>query len=68
MNIIFSYFEAFSIIEWVLGASFLFFFIIQILYFLFLFRKPQAIEKKRDEIIVGEADLPGISVKVTSKN
>ena len=68
MNIIFSYFEAFSIIEWVLGASFLFFFIIQILYSLFLFRKPQAIEKKREEIIVGEADLPGISVIVTSKN
>lgn len=68
MNIIFSYFEAFSIIEWVLGASFLFFFIIQILYSIFLFRKPQAFDKKREEIIVDEADLPGISVIVTSKN
>ena len=68
MNIFFSYFEAFSIIEWVLGASFLFFFIIQILYSIFLFRKPQAFEKKREEFIVDEDELPGISVIVTSKN
>ena len=68
MNIFFSYFEAFSIIELVLGASLLFFFIIQILYSLLLFRKPQAFEKKREEIIVDDADLPGISVIVTSKN
>lgn len=68
MNIFFSYFEAFSIIEWVLGASLLFFFIIQILYSIFLFRKPQAFEKKREEIIVDEDELPGISVIVTSKN
>ena len=68
MNILFSYFEAFSIIEWVLGASLLFFFIIQILYSIFLFRKPQAFEKKREEIIVDEDELPGISVIVTSKN
>lgn len=68
MNIFFSYFEAFSIIEWVLGASLLFFFIIQILYSIFLFRKPQAFEKKREEFIVDEDELPGISVIVTSKN
>lgn len=68
MNILFSYFEAFSIIEWVLGASLLFFFIIQILYSIFLFRKPQAFEKKREEFIVDEDELPGISVIVTSKN
>ena len=68
MNIFFSYFEAFSIIEWVLGASFLFFFIIQILYSIFLFRKPQAFEKKKEDIFVDEAELPGISVIITSKN
>lgn len=68
MNIFFSYFEAFSIIEWVLGASLLFFFIVQILYSIFLFRKPQAFEKKREEFIVDEDELPGISVIVTSKN
>lgn len=68
MNIFFSYSETFSIIEWVLGASLLFFFIIQILYSIFLFRKPQAFEKKREEFIVDEDELPGISVIVTSKN
>lgn len=68
MNIFFSYFEAFSIIEWVLGASLLLFFIVQILYSIFLFRKPQAFEKKREEFIVDEDELPGISVIVTSKN
>lgn len=68
MNIFFSYFESFSIIEWVLGSSLLLFFLIQILYSIVLFRKPQAVEKKRAEFFVDEDKLPGISVIVTSKN
>lgn len=68
MNIVFSYFESFSIIEWVLGASLLLLFLIQILYSIVLFRKPQAFVKKREEIFIDETELPGISVIVTSKN
>ncbi|HHX31813.1 MAG TPA: glycosyltransferase [Bacteroidales bacterium] len=68
MNIFFSYFESLSIVELVLGASLLLFFIIQVLYSLILFRKPQAFEKKREERNIDEAELPGISVIITSKN
>jgi glycosyltransferase involved in cell wall biosynthesis len=68
MDIIISYIESFSIIEWVLSIALFLFFIIQILYSLVLFRKPPAYEKKREEIIVDETELPGISVIVTSKN
>lgn len=68
MNIFFSYFESLSIVELVLGASLLLFFIIQVLYSLILFRKPQAFEKKREERNIDESELPGISVIITSKN
>ena len=68
MDIIFSYVESFSLIEWVLSTALLFCFLVQILYSIVLFRKPQAHEKKREEKIVEESELPSISVIITSKN
>ena len=41
MDIIISYIESFSIIEWVLSIALFLFFLIQILYSLVLFRKPK---------------------------
>ena len=68
MDIISSFVESFSIIEWVLYAALLILFIIQIFYSLALYRKPQTYEKRREENIVEQTELPGISVIITSKN
>lgn len=68
MDIIFSYVESFSLIEWVLCASLLFFFTMQIYFYISLYRKPQAYEKKREVGTVDESVLPGISIVITSKN
>jgi cellulose synthase/poly-beta-1,6-N-acetylglucosamine synthase-like glycosyltransferase len=68
MDIIISYIESYSIIEWVLSITLFLFFLIQILYSLILFRKPQAYEKRREANIVYDEELPAISIIITSKN
>ncbi|NLY24506.1 MAG: glycosyltransferase [Bacteroidales bacterium] len=68
MDIIFSFFSQLSVVEWVLGAVLLFFFFIQLLFHLLLYRKPYIYERKRKETAISGEELPGISVILTSKN
>ena len=68
MDLIFSFFTQISVTEWILGGALLFFFIIQILFLLCLYKKPYDYERKREVAVIADEALPGISVIVTSKN
>lgn len=68
MDIFFSYVTRISPGEWVLYGSLLIFFLIQLFFWLSVFKRPYKYEKKRKEIMVPEDVLPGISVIITSKN
>ena len=61
-----------SIYEWVIIAFYLIFFIIQLFYYLFLFRKPylhadKSVEKD-DTVNKSIEELPGMSIIITAKN
>lgn len=58
----------FSIIEWSILSGLLLFFIIQLLFYFLLYRKPYVYEKKRIAKSVPDTDLPPISVVIASKN
>ena len=68
MEILLTYVESLSVVELALIVALLLFFILQILFSLVLFRKPQSYEKKRAVTMLSESELPGISVVITSKN
>lgn len=53
---------------WILYGCLLLFFLIQLFFHLFIYRRPYRYEKKREELPVPEDTLPGISVIITSKN
>ncbi|WP_294070838.1 glycosyltransferase [Proteiniphilum sp. UBA1028] len=62
------FFSTLSLFEWTLGGTLLLCFLVQLFFYLFLYRKPYAYERKRNETPLPEEDLPGISVIITSKN
>ncbi len=63
-----SYIAQLSLQEWLLYGGLLFFFLIQLLFYLIVYRRPYRYEKQRGEILVTDDQLPGISVIITSKN
>lgn len=71
MNIV-SFFNQISIYGWIIIGLYLLFFIVQVLYYLYLFRKPHqhATKRKPSDNAVREChkELPGISVIITAKN
>ncbi len=71
MNIT-SFIDKISIFEWVVIGLYLTFFIIQLIYYLYLFRKPYQHAENNDTvnntIEESEKELPGISIIITAKN
>lgn len=57
-----------SDLDWILGGAILLCFLIQLIFWLFVYRRPYGYEKKRQASSKHEDELPGISVIVTSKN
>lgn len=59
-----------STLEWVVIGLYLVFFIVQLIYYLYLFRKPYQHAKKNPALndIIDENELPGISIIITAKN
>lgn len=70
MNI-FSNIYNFTIYEWVLVGLYLFFFIVQLVYYLYLYRKPYRYLSKNnndESKQLNKAQHPGISIVITAKN
>src|SRR5690606_19903275 len=67
-----SFFYRISIYEWIIIGIYLFFFIVQLFYYLYLFRKPYQHAAKiytaNDNIDNVETDLPGVTIIITAKN
>ncbi|MGI6572212.1 MAG: glycosyltransferase [Fermentimonas sp.] len=68
MNHLTPYITQFTLTEWLLYGGLLFFFLIQLLFYLIIYRRPYRYDKQRAEILVANDQLPGISVIITSKN
>ena len=68
MDALISVFIAFSLFEWILCGILLLSFLVQLFFYLSVYRKPYAYVKKRKESSIPAKDLPGISVIITSKN
>lgn len=62
------YVDQLSPVEWTLYGSLLFFFLIQLFFYLRVYKRPYRYERKRDKPEVPDDQLPGISVIITSKN
>ncbi len=67
-----SFFHMISTLEWMIIGLYLIFFIVQLIYYLYLFRKPYkhaaksaATNNTKD---LRETELPGISIVITAKN
>lgn len=67
-----SYFHKLSFVEWILVSTFLFFFVVQLFYYLYLFRKPYRYSTSNKNNEDGEKliklEYPGISIIITAKN
>lgn len=63
-----SYIAQPTLTEWLIYGGLLFFFLVQLLFYLVIYRRPYRYEKHRAEILVADDQLPGISVIITSKN
>ena len=59
---------AFSIAEWIIVGALFFFFAVQLLFYLLLYKKPYSYEKKREKNLPVDAVLPPVSVIIASKN
>ncbi len=68
MDFLVSWINDFSIIEWIVVGALFFFFLMQLCYYLFVYRKPYAYEKKRKSQPLKDEDLPSVSVIISSKN
>lgn len=68
MDELISVITSFSLTEWILCGALFFFFLIQLFFYLFIFKKPYTYERKRKEASFSGESLPGISVIITSKN
>lgn len=67
-----SFLNGISISEWITIALFFIFFVIQLFYYIYLFRKPYrhaaSNDTVNDEEDINEEDLPGVSIIITAKN
>lgn len=65
-----AFIDRISTLEWVVIGLYLIFFIVQLIYYLYLFRKPYQHAKKNATVndIIDEKELPGISIIITAKN
>ncbi len=63
-----SYIAQPTLTAWLIYGGLLFFFLVQLLFYLVIYRRPYRYEKHRAEILVADDQLPGISVIITSKN
>lgn len=68
MDGLLSYIFQLSTTEWVLYGSLGVFFLIQLSFYLFVYKRPYRYEKKRAETLLADDALPGVSVIITSKN
>lgn len=68
MDLLVDYFTRLSLGEWILIACFLLFFIIQILFYLIVYRKPYVYSRKRKNISYPDGELPSVSVIISAKN
>ncbi len=68
MDQLLSYVTQFSLVEWIFYGCLLFFFLIQLIFYLLIYRRPYLYEKNRAETLLSDDKLPGISVIITSKN
>lgn len=62
---------SFSLYEWILIGLYFFFFVVQLIYYLFLFRKPYRYHSKNKNDVskqLSDADYPGISIIITAEN
>lgn len=59
---------SFSLVEWILFGLILFFFLVQILFYLLVYNRPYSYTKKHQTPTVSETDLPPISVIISTKN
>ncbi len=68
MEFIADYFTRFTLVEWSLGALLFLFFIIQLIYYLIIFRRPYIYNKKKENTKLSEENLPAVSVIISAKN
>lgn len=68
MDGLYTIINQFTLTEWILGATLLLCFLIQLFYWLFFYKRPYSYYKKKGELSVPHEGLPAISVIVTSKN
>ncbi|MDY9917344.1 Glycosyltransferase, catalytic subunit of cellulose synthase and poly-beta-1,6-N-acetylglucosamine synthase [Porphyromonadaceae bacterium KH3R12] len=68
MDLLNSLFNQFTLTEWILGGILLLCFLIQLFFWLFIYRRPYSYQKKKGEPSIPDETLPAISVIVTSKN
>jgi len=68
MDLIISFIPELSLIELILGGILFLSFLVQLLFYLFVYRKPAAYQRKRVEMTIPDEALPGISVIISSKN
>src|SRR5690554_3258730 len=68
MDLFALYVDRLSPVEWTLYGSLLFFFLIQLFFYLRVYKRPYRYERKRDKPEIPDDQLPGISVIITSKN
>lgn len=68
MDALIFYFNSLSLFEWILGGILSLSFLIQLCFYLFIYKKPYIHKKKQKENPFPTVDLPGISVIITSKN
>ncbi len=58
----------FSIVSWVILGVLLFFFLVQILFYLLVYKKPASYEDRREKVSVENDNWPSFSVVIASKN
>ena len=58
----------FETVHWIILATLMLFFIIQLLFYFLLYRKPYIYELKREKNSLPDQDLPPISIIIASKN
>lgn len=68
MDTLILYFNSLSLLEWIAGSILFLSFLIQLFFYLFIYREPYVYEKKQKKISFPTEDLPGISVIITSKD
>lgn len=68
MDLIISFIPNLSLIELIWGGILFLSFLIQLFFYLFVYRKPAAYQRKREEKTIPDEALPGISVIISSKN